>query len=78
MRRDLEKVDNSLLAPWQKCDAINTFVLPCLLFHLKNGVVPKTELSKFDREVKFAAKKWLNLPQRASVEPLYMSYKMGG
>ncbi|XP_048519012.1 uncharacterized protein LOC125503125 [Dendroctonus ponderosae] len=78
MSRNLGKVDNSLLAPWQKCDAINTFVLPCLSFHLKNGVVPKTELSKLDRELKIAAKKWLNLPQRASVEPLYMSYKMGG
>ena len=35
MSGDLEKIHSSLLAPWQKVDAVNTFVIPRLSFHLK-------------------------------------------
>jgi hypothetical protein len=31
MNENLDKVDDSVLAPWKKFDAINTFVLPCIL-----------------------------------------------
>jgi hypothetical protein len=78
MTANLDKVDASLLAPWQKFDAINTFVLPCISFHLKNGAVRKQLLTKFDKRLRSAAKKWLNLPQRAGIEPLYLSNQMGG
>jgi hypothetical protein len=78
MRENLDMVDASLLAPWQKFDAINTFVLPCLSFHLRNGVVRKKSLDDFDKRLKAAGKRWLNLPQRAGAEPLYLSYRMGG
>jgi hypothetical protein len=78
MRESLDLVDGSLLAPWQKFDAINTFVLPCITFHLRNGVVQKKSLDDFDKKLKAAGKRWLNLPQRAGAEPLYLSYRMGG
>jgi hypothetical protein len=71
-------VDGSLLAPWQKFDAVNTFILPCLSFHLKNGVVRKKSLNDFEKKLKAVGKKWLNLPQRAGIEPLYMGYRTGG
>uniref|UniRef100_A0A914WJ47 Reverse transcriptase domain-containing protein n=1 Tax=Plectus sambesii TaxID=2011161 RepID=A0A914WJ47_9BILA len=35
MKEEVRQVDGSLLAPWQKFDALNTFVLPRLSFHLK-------------------------------------------
>jgi hypothetical protein len=72
MSENLDKVDGSLLAPWQKFDAINTSVLPCLSFHLKNGIVQKRSLNDFDKRLKAAGKRWLNFPQRAGPEPLYM------
>lgn len=78
MELNVTKIDASLLAPWQKLDAVNTFVLPAIGFHLKNGVVQKKSLTKLDKQIKAAAKKWLSLLQRAGVEPLYLSYQMGG
>jgi hypothetical protein len=78
LKENLEKVDESLLAPWQKFDAINTFVLPCISFHFRNGVVQKKPLTDFDKNLKAAGKRWLNLPRRAGAEQLYMSYQMGG
>ena len=32
----LTKIENSLLAPWQKLDAIRTFVQPCLTYALRS------------------------------------------
>uniref|UniRef100_A0A914VYJ5 Reverse transcriptase domain-containing protein n=1 Tax=Plectus sambesii TaxID=2011161 RepID=A0A914VYJ5_9BILA len=75
---DVHKLDESLLAPWQKFDATNVFVLSRLSFHLKAGVVPKGPLIALDKQIKAVGKRWLHLPQRASVEPLYLSYKAGG
>jgi hypothetical protein len=70
-------ISDSLLAPWQKLDAVNTFILPRVSFHLKNGVVQKGPLNLIDRDIKRIGKKCLNLPQRASAEPLYPSYQRG-
>jgi hypothetical protein len=78
MRDSLDLVDRSLLAPWQKFDAINTFVLPCISFHLRKAVVQKKSLNDFDKKLKAAEKRWLNLSQRAGPKPLYLSYRMGG
>ncbi|XP_026476640.1 uncharacterized protein T26G10.4-like [Ctenocephalides felis] len=78
MRRHAEQLNNSLLAPWQKVDALNTFIMPQLQFHLRNGKTTKKLLWIYDREVKTYAKKWANLPKRASAEILYLAYKEGG
>ena len=78
MTTDLTKIDASLLAPWQKIDAVSTFILPCISFHLKNAAVAKKRLTAFDNKIKAAAKRWLNLPQRVGTEILYMSHQTGG
>jgi hypothetical protein len=72
MTRNLEKINGSLLAPCQKIDAVNTVVMPCIFFHLKNGVVQKRLLNQLHKKIKTVAKKWINLPQRASAEILYL------
>ena len=41
MELDLEKVDASVLAPWQKFEATNTFILSHLSYLLKSGYVLK-------------------------------------
>lgn len=56
---------------------VNTFILSHLSFHLCAGVVPKKPLSALDKVIKVVGKRWLNLPQRTSVEPLYLPYKAG-
>jgi len=48
----LKMIGDSLLAPWQKLDAINTFILPRVSFHLKNCVVQKGPLNLIDRDIK--------------------------
>ena len=35
---DLDQVKDSLLAPWQKLDAIQTFIQPCLTYALRAGL----------------------------------------
>jgi hypothetical protein len=56
---------------------INT-ILPRVALHLKNGVIRKGPLNFIDRNIKRIGKKYLNLPQRASVEPLNLSYQNEG
>ncbi|XP_023219821.1 uncharacterized protein T26G10.4-like [Centruroides sculpturatus] len=76
--RDMYKLDSSHLAPWQKLDALNTFVMPRLSFCLTAGTTPKKTLDKIDRVLKRLVKRWLSVPQRASAEIVYLAYKQGG
>ncbi|XP_045470622.1 uncharacterized protein T26G10.4-like [Harmonia axyridis] len=78
MTRDLQKLDESLLAPWQKIDALSTFILPRVSFVLRGCHVQKSRLGVLDKRVKRALKSWMNLPQRASPEILYVPMKRGG
>ncbi|XP_023240117.1 uncharacterized protein LOC111638606 [Centruroides sculpturatus] len=72
------KLHSSKLAPWQKVDALNTFVMPKLTFCLATGTTPKRLLNKIDRTTKRCVKKWLSLPQRASPEIVHLPYMQGG
>ncbi|XP_067143388.1 uncharacterized protein [Centruroides vittatus] len=78
LQNDIRPLDDSKLAPWQKLDAINTLLLPRLTFHLLLGSNPKKRLDNLDRQIKKAAKRWLNLPQRASAELVHIPYDHGG
>ncbi|CAJ0584946.1 unnamed protein product, partial [Mesorhabditis spiculigera] len=79
MHQCLDKIHSSLLAPWQKADAVNTFILPCIAFHLKNGHVEKKKhLIPFDKKLKKFAKSWMSLPSQASPEVVYLPHNMGG
>ncbi|XP_023211846.1 uncharacterized protein LOC111614711 [Centruroides sculpturatus] len=75
---DISKLDRAKLAPWQKFDALNTILLPKLTFHLLLGTNPKKRLHDLDRHIKKCAKRWLNLPQRASPELIHLPYDRGG
>uniref|UniRef100_A0A7E4VGK4 Transposase_23 domain-containing protein n=1 Tax=Panagrellus redivivus TaxID=6233 RepID=A0A7E4VGK4_PANRE len=37
MKKDVENIHSSHLAPWQKLDAVRMFVIPQITFHLKGG-----------------------------------------
>lgn len=75
---DLEKVHTSLLAPWQKIDAVRTFLLPRLEFIMRGGAMKKTLLKPFDIEVKRKVKLWMSLPARASPEVVFLPTNEGG
>ncbi|KAG5885499.1 hypothetical protein JTB14_013517 [Gonioctena quinquepunctata] len=78
MTFELERLDTSLLAPWQKIDALSTFILSKISFVLRGCQVQKNPLKVLDKKVKKALKAWMNLPQRASPELLYVPMKKGG
>lgn len=78
MFSDIRLIDNSLLTPWQKCEVVASFILPRVDFILRAGTVQKTILNSLDKFVKRIAKGWLNLPQRASAEPIFIPPSRGG
>ncbi|XP_025063582.1 uncharacterized protein LOC112550797 [Alligator sinensis] len=69
---------SSLLAPWQKIDTVNTFLIPCVAFILRGSAVPKTPLKKADAEIRWLFKRWLHLVLRASNKVLHIPYRQGG
>ncbi|KAG5322724.1 PO21 protein, partial [Pseudoatta argentina] len=75
---DLRAVDRSLLAPWQKIEILGTFILPRLDFLLRGARVLKSPLTAVDLKIRRHVKSWLNLPQRASAEGVYMPLRWGG
>ena len=46
--KDLEKIRDSLLAPWQKLDSIRTFIQPCLTYVLRTCPVTHESLKPTD------------------------------
>ena len=45
--KDLEKIRDSLLAPWQKLDAVRTFIQPCLTYVLRTCPVSRKSLKNY-------------------------------
>ena len=75
---DIEKINRSLLAPWQKMDTIKTFIMPRLDFIARGGYITKTSLTNTDKLLKKHCKEWMNLPKRASAEMVYLAPAQGG
>ncbi|CAM5097670.1 unnamed protein product [Natator depressus] len=76
--QDATKIDSFLLAPWQKKNALNTFLIPHISFVLRGSAVGKVPLNRADKIVRQLVKKWLFLPQRASNELVYFAHRHGG
>ncbi|CAB0033878.1 unnamed protein product [Trichogramma brassicae] len=75
---DAHSIHTSLLAPWQKLDAVSTLLLPRLDFIMQGGKVEKGYLSEADKILKKLARQWLSLPQRASAELIFLPPSQGG
>lgn len=63
----------SKLAPWQRLDALKTFVLPSAVFAMRTWQLRKTDWTKLDDALRPLIKKTLNLQPRASNEYIYGS-----
>ena len=72
-----EKILNSKLAPWQRIDAIKSFVLPSIIFPMRTWQYQKTQYSQLDSRIKPLLKKTLHLTTRAANEYLYGSTDAG-
>jgi hypothetical protein len=75
---DLNKVKSSLLSPWQKIDAIKTFILPRLGFILRNGEIPRGTLKEYDRAITKVVRSICKLPQSSTHHYIRSSTDRGG
>ena len=75
---DLDRICNSLLAPWQKVDAIRTFVQPALTFALRAGEPLKSSLEKYKKKLVEVVRGICNLPMRGSSLIIFASTSVGG
>ncbi|XP_064464937.1 uncharacterized protein LOC135376257 [Ornithodoros turicata] len=72
-----QKILNSMLSPWQRLDAVKTFVFPALNFEMRLGTLGKTEWQKLDNALRPLLKKTLYLPTGATNDYLYGSKNSG-
>ena len=75
---DLNKVEASLLAPWQKLDLIRTFLQPSLTFALRAGFTQKQTLTDLRKQLVATVKSICNLPNRATTHYIFAHKKTGG
>ena len=75
---DLDKINESLLAPWQKLDMIRTFVQPSLTFALRAGEPEKASLVSYKQKLIQTVRNICHLPSRATQSIIFASKKVGG
>jgi hypothetical protein len=75
---ELDRINESLLAPWKKLDAIRTFVQPSLTFALRAGEPEKASLLKYRKKLVEVVRNVCNLPTRATQDFIFASAKAGG
>ncbi|XP_040069564.1 uncharacterized protein LOC115325817 isoform X2 [Ixodes scapularis] len=66
-----------MLAPWQRLDAIKTFLYPALHHLMRTGTVGKTEWARLDEALWPLIKRTLYLPPGASNDYIYDSSRAG-
>jgi hypothetical protein len=78
LRQDIGKLDKSLLTPWQKINALKTFLLPRLNFLMRAQLISYGALDRLEKGIRTTVKSWLNLPKQATCDILYMDVPSGG
>ena len=78
LTRDLESIEKSLLAPWQKLDMIRTFLQPSLTFALRSGFPKKEHLLVYRSHLVATVRRICALPTRASASYIFAHKRVGG
>ncbi len=78
LTRDLESIEKSLLAPWQKLDMIRTFPQPSLTFALRAGFPKKENLLVYRSHLVATVRRICALPTRASASYIFAHKRVGG
>ena len=74
----LTKIENSLLAPWQKLDAIRTFVQPCLTYALLSTDPTTKSLEAYRAQLIRTVRAICSLPTRATTHYIFAAKHAGG
>ena len=76
--KDLEKICDSLLAPWQKLDAVRTFIQPCLTNVLRTCPVTLESLKTYRSKLIDVLHSICHLPKRSSTHYFFADKSVGG
>lgn len=76
--RHINIIWDSILDPWQKMDALRTFIQPCLTYAIRAGNPLKQSLDEYKRTIIAAMKEICCLPQRASQSYFFSHKRVGG
>ena len=74
----LRKIQQSLLAPWQKLDAIRTFIQPCLTYALRSTDPTTKSLQEYRSTLISTVREICALPTRATTHYFFASKRAGG
>ena len=74
----IDKVVGSLLAPWQKIEALRGFVLPSVSYALSSGFCSKNQLFDYDKDLHNGVRRILDLPDSCSVGLFHADRSVGG
>lgn len=76
--KELEAIKRSKLAPWQKIDAIKTFVITKMIYEIKQGDPLLKDLGEIDKAIRRVVKNICNLPDLGTpADYLYGSRDQG-
>ena len=76
--KHIEIIGASLLAPWQKIDALRTFIQPCLAYALRAGNPEMQSLDRYKSTLVRTLRDICNLPNRASACYFFSHKRTGG
>ena len=76
--KHIELIGASLLAPWQKVDALRTFVQPCLSYVLRAGNPEMQSLDIYKATLVRTLRDICNLPNRAAASYFFSHKRCGG
>lgn len=74
---ELQKIEASLLAPWQKLAAIRTFIQPSLTYALRAGSPKKQSLDAYRSTLTCVVCKICDLPTRSASSYMFASRRAG-
>jgi hypothetical protein len=74
----LDKIEQSLLALWQKLDAIRTFIQPCLTYAFRSTDPTAKSLQSYRSQLIKTIKSISSLPPRATPHYIFASKQAGG
>ncbi len=76
--KDLDRICDSLLTPWQKLHAIRTFIQLCLTYALRACPATRNSLDNYRKKLVEVLRSICNLPKRSSVSYFFADKSVGG
>ena len=76
--KGFEKIRDSLLALWQKLDAVRTFIQPCLTYVLRTCPVTRESLKTYRLKLIDVLRSICHLPKRLSSHYFFADKSVGG